>query len=755
MHHGPADEGTRPVDRRSPVVVAKLRRPRLRPGELRRDRLVTFLSAAAVPVVAVRAPAGYGKTTTVRQWVEEDARPAAWVSLDAADNDPIRFLRHVVRAIDGVTALPDVEGLLAVEPPRVTAILPALATALSERPPMVLVLDDVHVVTEASVAALLEWLIGALPPESTLALVGRSAPPVRVTRHVAADDAVLLRREDLAFTRPELRSVVAGALPDLDAATVAGLYERTEGWPAGLQLSILAARAAPDPSAVLADLPRHAVDLGAYVHEELLRHLDSRLRTFLVRTAVLDRLSPALCDAVLGRDDSGAVLRSLAESENLFVVAHDDDPEWLRYHHLFADLLLAELRAQTPALEPVLRERAARWLSAHGDPDGAVGQALAAGDWELAATLAHVHAHDLVQRGQITTIARWLDRFPAEQTRGSALLMLLHGWVDLVEGRPDDVARRLRLLDECHWEGPLPDGTPTLAVARASLAMLHAGGGVKQTAADARVVRDAGPAANPWWSTAWLFEAQSTVLADGGADAVALFGDAELAARGDTSTHLVCLAHLGWARLRAGDVAGGLAAADDAYRGLAAHRLEDYNLAVFVHAVHAYVSAHRGRRGDAQASSAQAERLLSTVGGGIPRAQVQTRLVLAEAALLLDDGEAAAALVTAAEPFLELEPDALVLWEWVDGLRERLSARRRRAGLVERHRLTEAELRVLAQLPTHRSLEAIGRELYISRNTVKTHAVSIYRKLGVSGRGAAVDRARALGLLAVAPTERR
>lgn len=608
-------------------------------------------------------------------------------------------------------------------------------------------LDDVQVVEDGTVADLVVWLGASLPVGSTLALVGRSLPSVRLAHHLAGDDAVVLRRDDLAFDDREHRAVVDAALVTLDDGQVDALHERTEGWPAGLQLSLLAARAAPDPAAVLADLPHRAEDLGGYVHEELLHRLAPDLRAFLVQTAVLDRLSPALCDAVLDRRGSGAVLRSLAESENLFVVAHDDDPESLRYHRLFADLLLADLRADHPELEPVLRRRAAAWLDAHGDPDAAVTQALAAGDPALAATIAYRHAHAEMQAGSLGTIDRWRRGFSPDVVRRDPLLLLLNGWADLGLGRVDDVRRWLALAAEAHVDGPLPDGTPSLAVARASLAMIYSGDGVKQTRRDARLVREAGPAASPWWGTACMFEAHAAALSDRDADGVALYEDAEFAARGHAATHAVCLSHLAWHRFQTGDEAGGFEAASAASAELRAHHLERYNLTVHVHATAAYAAARQGRRGDYDAAAERTLELVASLAGAVPRSQCQIRLVLAEGALLLGAVGQARELVAAAEPFLAAEPDAVVLWDWVDRLRERLAERRRREGAASRYQLTEAERRVLALLPTHHPLGEIGRELYISRNTVKTHAVSIYRKLGVSSRSAAVDRARALGLL--------
>lgn len=731
------------------VVEAKLRTPRRRVDEVPRSLLVETLRTASVPVVAVRAGAGYGKTITVRQWVHADPRDAAWLTVDAGDNDPVSLLRHVVRALDGIVALPEVEALLAVEPPPVErVVLTELASALGvDRPPLVLVLDDVHLLTEAAAGRLLEWLVAALPAGSTLALVGRAMPPMHLTRHLVSDDAMVLRRADLAFTAAECRAATRRALPDLDHGAVERLWELSEGWPAGLYLALLALKTATSPDAVIADLPARAENIGAYFHEELLQSLAPEVRAFLVRTSVLGRLSGELCDAVLGRTGSGAVLRALAASDNLFVVALDDEPDWYRYHHLFADLLVAELRVESPQDEPALRRRAARWLSDHGLSDEAVRQSLAAGDEGLAAEIAHRYACARVQGGQIATLERWLDAFAPATVLLDPLLGLISGWVAMARGRSDDVAGWLALLAEADRPGPLPDGTASLAVAGAALAMFHGAGGVLRTAADARTVRQAGPGGSPWWSTACLFEATATQLADADADAVALHGAAEFATRADPAAHPVALAHLAWAHFAVGDQVLGQQHAAQAVAELRARNLDDFTLTTHVHVVHAYAAAMRGDHAEAEAACRHARGLLDELSGTVPRSQCQMRLVLVDAALVCHQLDLADTLLTEAEAFLAAEPDAVVLWAWAERLRGVVGSRGRDRRTIDRLGLTTAELRVLAELPTHRSLEEIGEVLYVSRNTVKTHVVAIYRKLGVSARSAAVDRGRELGLV--------
>lgn len=424
------------------VVEAKLRTPTLRADQLPRTPLVRRLSEAIGPVVVVRAGAGYGKTTTVRQWVEEDPRPTAWVTVDEADNDPVVLLRHVVRALDRLTPLPEVEALLATEPPPFErGVMPALAQALVDgRAPSIVVLDDAHLLATEATGELLAWLVSVLPDGWILALVGRSMPQMHLTRLVVNHGSLVLRRDDLAFSSDECAAVVAHLLPGTSTDEATELFEATEGWPAGLYLSLLALKATPAPDAMLAGLATSARDLDAYFHEELLRNLAPDLRSFLVRTSVLDRLSGDLCDAVLEREGSAAQLRALSGSDNLFVIGLDDAPDAYRYHHLFADLLRTELRLSAPDDEPGLRVRAARWLSDHDEPDAAVHQALAAGDRALAAEIAWRHGVDFLQSGRVETVERWLARYSEDEMRQDPLLCLLAGWVAMVRGRGGAVA---------------------------------------------------------------------------------------------------------------------------------------------------------------------------------------------------------------------------------------------------------------------------------------------------------------------------
>lgn len=729
-------------------MEAKIHTPTLRADQWPRTTLVRRLLETVYPVVAAHAGAGYGKTTTVRQWIGEDPRPAAWLTLDTSDDDPVVLVRHLVSALATLQPMAAVEALLSVEPPPLErSVLPVLAEVLAEaRSPSILVLDDAHTLSSTTSGDLLAWLASVLPKGWTLALAGRSMPTMHLARLLVNQEATVLRREDLAFSRHECLQFLDRSLPGITSAEADALYDATEGWPAGMYLSLLALKAASDRDVVLAGLATSTRDFAEYFNDELLQSIPPEVTSFLRRTSMLHRLSGPLCDAVLEREGSAALLRQLAESDNLFVVALDDAPDAYRYHRLFADMLLAELRRVDPADEAPLRRRAAAWLSAHGEADAAFQQALLAGDRVQAVEIAHRHLDAHVQRGQVETLARWRAAFTDAEAREDPWLALLSGWVGFVTGKGDDVGRWIEVAASFDQERRLPTGASgDLGRALATLAMVAGQAGVKTTGLHARKVLEAGRHASAWWPVAVLLDAQTTYLADRDADVLELCRAAEFETRGTPSAHAVALAHLALAHFDHGDDELGQRATAAALAELREHHLEGFTLVSFVHAVHALAAARRGAADESKAAQDTALHLLGVIGS-VPRTQCQSRICLGLAALARGDVGCAERLVREASGYLDAEPDAVVLWDGVDRLRAQVEERRRHRRGVDRLGLSDAELRVLAELPTHRSLQEIGDVLYVSRNTIKTHAVSIYRKLGVSGRSAAVERARSFGV---------
>jgi LuxR family maltose regulon positive regulatory protein len=336
--------------------------------------------------VLVCAPAGFGKTALLTDWVRRGRRPAAWLSLDQGDNGPARFWRHVIAALERVRpgTAEQLAPLLDPPPPPafdglVTALINELA-GQSGAGEMLLILDDYHLIDAQPVHASLGFLLEHQPAGLRLVLASRADPPLGLARLRGRGQLAELRAAELRFTVEETAALLRQAAgPALPEAAVAVLTARTEGWVAGLQLASLSLRQHSDVAGFVATFSgshRYVLD---YLTEEVLEHQPDEVRSFLLETSVLDRLSGGLCDAVTGRPGGQAMLERL-ERANLFLVPLDEVRGWWRYHQLFADLLRARLQRELPERVPALHRNAAAWQGEHGLADDAVGHALAAGD---------------------------------------------------------------------------------------------------------------------------------------------------------------------------------------------------------------------------------------------------------------------------------------------------------------------------------------------------------------------------------------
>ena len=341
------------------LLATKLHLPRPRPGHIPRPRLVeTVGEGLACALILVCAPAGFGKTALLADWIRREGKPSAWLSLDSGDNDPARFWRHVAAALDRVCpGIGERIGLLLGPPaPRsFEGLVTALINELADRPgedEVLLVLDDYHVIEAEPVHASLGFLLEHRPPGLHLVLATRADPPLPLARLRARGQLTELRAAELRFTTDEAAALLYQATgADLPGASVAALAARTEGWAAGLQLAALSLRGQPDAAGFIAAFSgshRYVLD---YLAGEVLERQPEHVRTFLLETSVLDRLSGELCDAVTGRTDSQAMLEAI-EGANLFLMPLDEVRGWWRYHHLFADLLRARLRQEQPGRLP-------------------------------------------------------------------------------------------------------------------------------------------------------------------------------------------------------------------------------------------------------------------------------------------------------------------------------------------------------------------------------------------------------------------
>ena len=344
------------------LSAAKLLRPLVRPGSICRFSLLERLARSEPgPVVSVVAPAVYGKTTLLSQWAERNGQAFAWVSVDDGDNDPKVLLAYIAEALNAVEPVSGrVFDALASPASSVPgSVVPRLGNAFSSMTcPVVLVLDDVHVLRDSECRAALSVLADHVPGRSRLVLAGRAEPPLRVARLRAERKILEIGPGDLSLTRAEASSLLRAAEVALGEDEMTELHRRTEGWAVGLYLAALYLREGGSPGGAAASFGGDDRFVSQYVESELLSRISQQQRVFLTRTAVLERLCGPLCDAVLDHDGSVAVLADLARS-NLLLVPLDRRGQWYRYHHLFRDMLLAELERAAPALMPVLRRRAA------------------------------------------------------------------------------------------------------------------------------------------------------------------------------------------------------------------------------------------------------------------------------------------------------------------------------------------------------------------------------------------------------------
>jgi LuxR family maltose regulon positive regulatory protein len=436
---------------RDVLLATKLHVPRLQAGFVPRPRLVRALDEGlSRRLTLLCAPAGFGKTVLLADWARAGNHPVAWLSLDAADNDPARLWRHAVAALDRVRpGIAERAGPLLAPPSPgsfeglVTALINELAAQPSDDV-VLLVLDDYHLIDAQPVHAALEFLLDHLPLGLRLVLASRSDPPLPLARLRAGRQLAELRAGELRFTGDEAAALLAeGSGGGLASTVVAALAARAEGWAAGLQLAALSLRGQPDPAEFVAAFSgshRYVLD---YLAEEVLEGQSERVREFLLETSVLERLSGGLCDAVTGRADSQAMLEQV-ERTGLFLVPLDEVRGWWRYHQLFADLLRARLQHEQPGRLPVLHRAAAAWHDEHGLADEAVAHAVAAGEMSWAAQLIERHADAVLRRLEGATVQRWLSALPAELASSRPRLLLAQAWMALAGG---DVNAAEALLD--------------------------------------------------------------------------------------------------------------------------------------------------------------------------------------------------------------------------------------------------------------------------------------------------------------------
>jgi LuxR family maltose regulon positive regulatory protein len=729
------------------VLTTKLHPPAGRRAHVPRPALVARLAAAPPgQLTVVSAPAGWGKTTLVADWYasEEGNRPVAWLSLDEADNDPVRFVAYLVEALhraapelgERARALLGAPGSTFLE-----VMMPALVSELEALPaPVALVLEDYHVITSREIHAGTGFLVEHLPPTLALVLVTRLDPPLPLARLRAGGELTEIRAEELRFSVVEATRFLNDVLRlGLDERQVARLHERTEGWAAGLYLAALSLRGRPDLDdfiAAFAGDDRHVVD---YLAVEVLENQPEEVRSFLLRTAVLDRLAGPLCDAVVERTGSARLLEEM-ERSNLFVVPLDTRRRWYRYHRLFATLLQRELEEIEPELVPELHRRAAAWHRSGGSTDDEIRHVLAAGDVDAGRELIARHWTAYFNRGRLATVSGWLDGLPDGVALGDPALCIPRAWILLDLGRLDEAGRWIEAAAEGEEHG--------VAILRAVHRFKTGDTERADEAARAAVELD--------WSedlfgatvahcllgiTAFL-AGRSDAALPSLEEAVRLAEAAENQLGRMYSLGYLALVHAERGESEQAERRSAAAAllADD--RGRAEHFV-----AMMPQLARGRALAERGELLEADTALQRASHLSRRGAGRLETAYAL--LALADVRQALGDRTGARTLVREAGRTLAACPDPGIL-------RELLRRAERRLGLAPPagagmeaapEELTDRELAVLRLLATDLSRREIAEALFVSLNTVKTHTRAIFRKLGVSTRDEARERARALGLI--------
>ena len=485
-----------------------------------------------------------------------------------------------------------------------------------------------------------------------------------------------------------------------------------------------------------------------YFRDELLARESPETVRFLMRTAVLDQMSGPLCDHVLGRTDSARLLAEAAR-RNLFVVPLDRRGEWYRYHRLVAQTLISELRRREPGEEIRVHRSAAEWYQER-DPEKAIAHALAGHDLYTAARLVNRHGQEFVAAGRLRTVQGWLNALDYDGLAGYPPLAITAAWMLALNGDPLGARRCLTAAERASWDGPMPDGSRSLASATTVMRAAMGALGVERMLIDARTATEVEPPGSPWLPAAMGALGTAHALVGAGELAVK---ELELATRLARDTHrpAAAVATLGELSLLAAERDDWSAAEEKAGQAvelIETAGIEEHLFSILGHAAAARVAAHNGNQVAARRHVGRTLRLYATPSpAAFPWLSAQVAITLGQ--IFLDLGDHAAARFRAEEARAHLTGLLTegVLREQLGRLSAGISRQGGHARVPSAMALTKAEMRVLQLLPTHLSLGEIGDELYTSRNTVKTHVAAVYRKLHCSTRTEAVERGRELGLL--------
>ncbi|HEY6396200.1 MAG TPA: LuxR C-terminal-related transcriptional regulator [Solirubrobacteraceae bacterium] len=697
--------------------------PRMHEELVCRTELLSRLDRArGYPLVLVTAPAGYGKTTLLAQWSARGERPVGWVALDAADSDPARLADSILTALEWIEIDP---------------VCPEQDFAL--------VFDDAHLVPPGVLGDAVLDVLGWLPQGSQVAVASRCEPALPLGRLRGHRMLVELNAEDLSMSSVEAASLLRKAGIDLEFTDVQDLMRRTEGWPVALALAANSIAGQPDAGEGLAQLAGDDHHISEYFRAEFLAALSPAAVRFLIRSSVLDRLSGPLCDAVLERERSAAVLARL-ERANVPLRPADRSHEWYSVHGLFREMLQTELRRADPDLQRALHRRAGDWHARAGDLDHAIGHARAAGDLERTGELLWANLPHYLGQGRNDAVQQWLGGITPEQAAACPPLALVAAHSQLASGN-------IALAEQWARSAAVALSGETAAPAkpqRAGALIIEAWAarsGATRMGEDAASAYDLLPDDSSWRASCCYLRGTSALLTGYRTEAERQFEEG--AARGVSlapEAASLCLAQLAVLALDQDDpeVAGD--SVSRARNVIEQHDLAGHPTLALVFAASAAVDVSQGRFDEAKAAVSKCKSLIGMLDDFTPWYGAETRIVLARGSLALGDVSGAREQLAHASRLARRTLDVVVFQRWFDDAWDQFDKRAETA-LIGVGSLTTAELRVLRFLPTHFSFHEIAERLHVSSNTVKTHVHAVYRKLDASSRSQAVVNATRAGLL--------
>ena len=735
-----------------PLIEAKLAAPGTREGMVDRPRLWTGPTDVVDSVLTlVAAPAGYGKTTAARAWCASQDAALAWVTLDTDDNDPTRLWRYVASAVDRVRPGLGRGALQRLGIPggaiedAVDELMNGIA-AFGER--LLLVLDDLHAVTDEVCIASLDRALSHLPLTARVILVTRVDPALSLARYRAAGLLAELRARELAFTRAETHELLGTRLKiELGEDELGLLYERTEGWPATLVLAGLWLRTVDDPAVAVREFGGDHRFLAEYLSSEVLAALDEDQRSFLHGVAVLGDFTAELCDAVLDRTDSSAVLAELERSNLL--VSRLERGGWFRIHSLFAAYARTELASSGPAAATTIQRRAAEWLRSHGLPMEALRHAAAAGDHEFVAEVLVDYHLSLIRSGAGGTFLRWVRTLPdnlflehPELAATAAVAAVLAGEGAIEQRRFMHLADRAQSQQHAQ-----PDGYIEVWVRMVRAATVD--GGVGRAVLDGRRAVELARAGSHEILTGALAAYARALffagdLPDASAAASQVLEHPDIGDR--AATLIIARSTLAFVAVERGQLVAARRHADAAKAAVGRIGSSRNWLGANAAAALGVVLAAERKFVEAEHELVTAERFFADEVATVQH----TWLLVLLARCRLRRGrldEAEPVLRSAREALDELTDGGIVRPLYDEVERELRTARDRAAGGELLEAPTAAELAVLRLLASNLSAREIGEQLFLSPNTIRSHTRTIYRKLGVHSRPDAVARATALGLL--------